>query len=53
MTLITYGDWLWKTLDAAEILAEEGIEAEVIDLRVLRPLDTATILRRSPRPAAR
>ena len=33
-----------KTLAAADLLAAEGIAAEVIDLRSLRPLDTATIL---------
>ena len=40
VTLITYGGMLWRTLDAANALAAEGIDAEVIDLRVLRPLDT-------------
>ena len=44
LTLITYGGTLFKTLDAAEALAKEGIEAEVIDLRVLRPLDAETVL---------
>jgi pyruvate/2-oxoglutarate/acetoin dehydrogenase E1 component len=44
VTLITYGGSLWKTLQAAQQLAQEGIEAEVIDLRTLRPLDDATIL---------
>ncbi len=44
VTLITYGGSLLKTLAAAETLAGEGIEAEVMDLRVLRPLDTATIM---------
>ncbi|MGB0087835.1 MAG: alpha-ketoacid dehydrogenase subunit beta [Rhodomicrobiaceae bacterium] len=44
ITLITYGGSLWKTLEAAETLAGEGIEAEVIDLRSLRPLDDATIM---------
>jgi 2-oxoisovalerate dehydrogenase E1 component len=44
VTLLTYGGTLFKTLDAAETLAKEGIDAEVIDLRVLRPLDTDTIL---------
>jgi pyruvate dehydrogenase E1 component beta subunit len=44
ITLITYGGSLFKTLDAAETLHHEGIEAEVIDLRALRPLDTPTIL---------
>jgi len=44
VSLITYGGSLPKTLSAAQQLAAEGVEAEVIDLRVLRPLDTATIL---------
>lgn len=44
ISLITYGGCLYKTLDAAEQLAAEGIEAEVIDLRVLRPLDTRTLV---------
>lgn len=44
LSLITYGGSLFKTLDAAEALAAEGISAEVIDLRTLRPLDDATIL---------
>lgn len=43
ISLITYGGSLPKTLAAAEQLAAEGIAAEVIDLRVLRPLDTGTI----------
>jgi pyruvate/2-oxoglutarate/acetoin dehydrogenase E1 component len=44
VSLITYGGTLGKTLQAAEMLAGEGIDAEVIDLRSLRPLDTETIL---------
>jgi pyruvate dehydrogenase E1 component beta subunit/2-oxoisovalerate dehydrogenase E1 component len=44
ISLITYGGSLWKTLDAAEMLAKDGIEAEVIDLRSLRPLDDRTIV---------
>jgi len=44
ISLITYGGSLWKTLEAATTLAREGIEAEVIDLRTLRPLDDATII---------
>jgi pyruvate dehydrogenase E1 component beta subunit len=44
VTLVAYGGTLAKALRAAEALAQEGIEAEVIDLRVLRPLDDATIL---------
>lgn len=42
-TVLTYGLSLWKALDAAKQLAGEGIEVEVIDLRVLRPLDDDTI----------
>jgi len=44
VTLITYGGSLGKTLEAAGRLASDGIEAEVLDLRVLRPLDTQTVL---------
>lgn len=44
VTLIAYGGSLGKTLDAAATLAGEGIQAEVIDLRTLRPLDDATII---------
>ncbi|MFN8521966.1 MAG: alpha-ketoacid dehydrogenase subunit beta [Chloroflexota bacterium] len=44
VSLITYGGTLYKTLQAANELAEQGIEAEVIDLRTLRPLDDATVL---------
>jgi pyruvate dehydrogenase E1 component beta subunit len=44
LTLITYGGTLGKTLDAAEELASAGVDAEVIDLRTLRPLDTDTIV---------
>ena len=44
VSVIAYGNGLMKALAAADTLAAEGIAAEVIDLRVLRPLDTATIL---------
>jgi len=44
VSLITYGGSLGKTLSAADMLAVEGIDAEVIDLRTLRPLDDDTIL---------
>jgi len=44
VTLVTYGGTLFKTLDAAESLAKDGVEAEVIDLRVLRPLDADAVL---------
>jgi len=45
VTLIAYGGSLSKALSAAEMLAAQGIEAEVIDLRTLRPLDDETILK--------
>jgi pyruvate/2-oxoglutarate/acetoin dehydrogenase E1 component len=44
LTLITWGGCLFKALEAAEQLATEGISAEVIDLRSLRPIDDATLL---------
>jgi pyruvate/2-oxoglutarate/acetoin dehydrogenase E1 component len=44
LSLITYGGTLFKTLQAADELAGDGIDAEVVDLRTLRPLDTATII---------
>ncbi|MEE6166008.1 MULTISPECIES: alpha-ketoacid dehydrogenase subunit beta [unclassified Mycolicibacterium] len=43
VTLIAYGGCVPKAIDAADRLAVEGIACEVIDLRVLRPLDDATI----------
>ncbi len=43
ITLVTYGGSLPKTLEAAATLATQGIEAEVIDLRSLRPLDVPAI----------
>jgi pyruvate/2-oxoglutarate/acetoin dehydrogenase E1 component len=44
VSLITFGGSLSKTLEAAAQLERDGVEAEVIDLRVLRPLDAETIL---------
>lgn len=44
VTLVTYGGSLPLCLAAAEALGSEGIDAEVLDLRVLRPLDTATLV---------
>jgi pyruvate dehydrogenase E1 component beta subunit len=44
VTLITWGGMLPRTLAAADQLAAAGVDAEVIDLRVLRPLDAATFL---------
>lgn len=44
ITLVTYGISTWTCLEAAEKLAEEGIEAEVVDLRTLVPYDEQTVL---------
>jgi pyruvate dehydrogenase E1 component beta subunit len=44
VTLVTYGASLWRCVAAAETLAATGIEAEIVDLRSLRPLDDATVL---------
>lgn len=44
LTIVTYGGSLPRALDAARTLAAEGIDAEVIDLRVLRPLDADTVM---------
>ena len=44
VTVITYGGCLPKALDAANELSLAGVDCEVIDLRVLRPLDTDTIV---------
>lgn len=43
VTLVTYGAALWLALEAADELAGEGVEVEVIDLRVLCPLDFAAV----------
>ncbi len=44
VTLVSHSIGVGLILEAAEILARDGIEAEIIDLRSLRPLDTATII---------
>ncbi|RZL73548.1 MAG: pyruvate dehydrogenase complex E1 component subunit beta, partial [Sphingomonas sp.] len=44
VTIVSYSIGVGLSLEAAEKLAEEGIDAEVIDLRTLRPLDTETVL---------
>lgn len=44
ISLITYGGMIPRVLDAASQLQQQGIDAEVIDLRCLRPLDNATIM---------
>jgi pyruvate/2-oxoglutarate/acetoin dehydrogenase E1 component len=44
VTVITYSANLFKVMEAAETLAQDGIETEVVDLRTLRPLDDETYL---------
>ena len=44
VTIVTYSIGVGLSLEAAKTLADEGIDAEVIDLRTLRPLDKATVL---------
>lgn len=44
ISLFTYGGCLQRTLDAADQLQQKGLDAEVIDLRCLRPLDDKTII---------
>lgn len=44
ISLITYGAGVYKCMEAAVSLAEVGIDAEVIDMRVLRPMDEETFL---------
>ncbi|HEY1553975.1 MAG TPA: pyruvate dehydrogenase complex E1 component subunit beta [Kofleriaceae bacterium] len=43
VTLIAWSKMVWTCLDAAKALAEDGIDAEVVDVRTLRPLDKAGI----------
>jgi pyruvate dehydrogenase E1 component beta subunit len=44
VTIVTYGGSLMKCLEAAALLSDAGVQAEVVDLRSLRPLDDATIM---------
>ncbi|WP_171179454.1 pyruvate dehydrogenase complex E1 component subunit beta [Ruegeria sp. HKCCD8929] len=44
VTIVSFGIGMQYALEAADKLAEEGINAEVIDLRTLRPMDTGTII---------
>jgi pyruvate dehydrogenase E1 component beta subunit len=44
VTIVAYGGTLRTALDAADYLAHDGVEAEVIDLRCLRPLDIDSVL---------
>ena len=45
VTLVSFGIGVGLALEAADKLAAEGISAEVIDLRTLRPMDTGTVIR--------
>ncbi|HRY24630.1 MAG TPA: pyruvate dehydrogenase complex E1 component subunit beta, partial [Geminicoccaceae bacterium] len=45
VTIVSFSLMMTRALEAAEALAEEGISAEVIDLRTIRPLDRATVVR--------
>jgi len=44
VTIVTYSQMVLRSLEAAEILAKEGIDVEVIDLRTLKPLDIDTVI---------
>jgi pyruvate dehydrogenase E1 component beta subunit len=44
VTIVTYGEGLHVSLEAADMLAKEGIEVEIIDLRSLQPLDLSLAL---------
>jgi pyruvate dehydrogenase E1 component beta subunit len=44
VTLVTFSRMVGFALEAAEILAKEGVDAEVIDLRTIRPMDHATVV---------
>ena len=45
ITLVTYSRMVYRALEAAELLAKEGIDVEVVDLRCLKPLDLDTIVK--------
>ena len=44
LTIVTYGAMVWTALEAAKTLEAEGIDAEVVDLRTLFPMDEVTVL---------
>ena len=44
LTIVTYGAMVWTALDAARTLEAEGIDAEVVDLRTLFPMDEERVL---------
>ncbi|HEX7555795.1 MAG TPA: dehydrogenase E1 component subunit alpha/beta [Leptolinea sp.] len=44
ITIVTYSRMVFRALEAADVLAKEGVDVEVIDLRTLKPLDIETIV---------
>jgi 2-oxoisovalerate dehydrogenase E1 component beta subunit len=44
LTVVTFGAMVYRALDAADRLADEGVSAEVVDLRTIAPIDTETVL---------
>ncbi len=44
VTIVTYSRMVLRSLEAAEVLAEDGIDVEVVDLRTLKPLDIETVV---------
>ena len=44
LTIVTYSRMVHRALEAAEVLAKEGIDVEIVDLRTLKPLDLDTIV---------
>ena len=45
LSIITYGATVWKSLEAADVLEEDGVSVEILDLRTLLPLDDDAILK--------
>ncbi|MGL4632170.1 MAG: transketolase family protein [Leadbetterella sp.] len=45
VTIIATGHMVWEAIQAGEILAEKGIDAEIINIHTIKPLDTAAILK--------
>jgi transketolase len=43
LTIASYGVAVWRAMEAADVLAEDGIEADVLDMTSLKPLDTALL----------
>ncbi len=45
VTIVACGHLVWKSIEAAQILAEQGISAEVINMHTIKPFDSATLLK--------